>query len=284
MTVETNARFINELNEAYPRNRDLIKEGDDHIRLMKSVIKSTFPGVNSALTHTSEKLNKLDATLTYDEDTLKLNNSLTIAEKKDLDFGGNTISNVGAPTELDDVVTLRALQGSIMWPVGSIFMTVDARDPSVILGFGNWEKFAAGRVIVGTGTTTDTENDTRTVINEAKGGQYSVKLTEANTPAHSHKAEGLTVKEGGAHNHTVDLRVHAYALVNDNSWAVPNGDIAGEEKRFQETKGCATTKGGGAHKHELEGSTAVFGEGGAFDIIPPFMACNIWKRVADTEE
>lgn len=281
MTVETNARFISDFNEAYPRNRDLIKEGDDHIRLVKTVVKNTFPGVNSAINITSDKLNKLDATLTYEEDTLKINNNVTIAEKKELDFGGNKITNVGLASDATDVVTLEALRGSLIYPVGSIFMTVDARNPSEILGFGTWEKFAAGRVIVGTGTTTDAANETRTVVNEAKGGQYAVKLTEENTPAHSHEVGTLKVDDSGDHDHTVDVRIHSYAVVNNNAWTVPRGDIAGENSRFQNTQGAKTTKGSGAHSHTLSGETAVFGAGEAFDIVPPYMACNIWVRKAD---
>ncbi|MGL5015094.1 MAG: phage baseplate protein [Bacteroidales bacterium] len=281
MTIETNARFINDLNEAYPRNRDLIKEGDDHIRLVKSVLKNTFPGIDTAITFTSEKLNKFDSTFTYTENTLTVNNDVTVAKDKVLDFGGNKITNVGLAEDPDDVLTLKALQGSLIYPVGSIFMTVDARNPKEILGFGTWEKFAAGRMIVGTGTTTDASNDTRTVVNEAKGGNYAVKLVESNIPAHVHEKGTLAVSDGGEHDHTVDLRVHGYAVVNSNSWTVPNGDIAGEDKRFQNTQGAKTTKGSGKHTHTISGSTASTGSGTAFDTIPPFMACNIWVRKAD---
>ncbi|MGL5965382.1 MAG: phage baseplate protein [Fusobacteriaceae bacterium] len=282
MTVETNARFINELNEAYPRNRDLIKEGDDHIRLMKSVVKNTFPGIDKAITPTADKLNKWDSTFTYTEATLNINSDVTVAAKKTIDMGGNAITNVGAPVELDDVMTLRSLQGNLIWPVGSIYMTVDARNPSEILGFGNWEKFAAGRMIIGSGSTTDAANETRTVVNEAKGGQYAAKLTDKQIPAHSHGVGTLTVADSGAHDHNVDLRVHSYAIVNNNSWTTPRGDLAGENSRFNDILGAKTTAGGGAHGHKLSGDTAVYGEGKPFDTIPPFIACNIWKRVADT--
>lgn len=282
MTVETNARFINDFNEAYPRNRDLIKEGDDHIRLMKTVIKNTFPGINGAITPTTEKINKWDSTFTYEEDTLKINNNITLPSKKELDFGGNKITNVGLPEDPNDVVTLESLRGSLIYPIGSIFMTVDSRDPKEILGFGNWEKFAAGRMIVGSGTTTDAANDTRTVVNEAKGGQYAITLTDKNVPSHAHGAGTLAATGSGEHEHNVDLRVHSYAYVNDNKWTTPRGDIAGENSRFQTTEGARTTKGQGAHEHTITGSTEKYGEGEGFDIIPPFMACNIWVRRADT--
>lgn len=281
MTVETNANFISDLNKAYPRNRDLIKEGDDHIRLIKSVIQNTFPGMDGALTAGTDKLNKLDATFTYEEDTLKINNSVELKKDGTVECNGSVFKNAGDPKEEGDLVTLKFLQGSAMWPVGSIFMTVDSRNPKEILGFGTWEKFAAGRVIVGTGTTTDAANETRTVVNEAKGGQYAMKLTENHTPAHAHGAGTLTASGGGEHDHNVDARLHSYAVLDDNYWTCPHGDIAGEDKRFQSTYGAKTSKGGGGHEHAISGATEAFGKGDAFDIVPPYMACNIWVRKVD---
>ncbi|MGL5015004.1 MAG: phage baseplate protein [Bacteroidales bacterium] len=281
MTVETNANFISDFNKAYPRNRDLIKEGDDHIRLIKSVMQNTFPGMDGALTAGTDKLNKLDAAFTFEESTLKINNDVEFKKDSEVECNGTVFKNAGEPEDEGDLVTLKYLQGSAMWPIGSIFMTVDSRNPKEILGFGTWEKFAAGRVIVGTGTTTDASNETRTVANEAKGGNYAVKLTEKNTPKHAHGSGTLAVSDSGDHEHTVDLRVHSYAIVNGNEWVVPHGDIAGESSRFQNTQGAKTTKGSGAHGHTVSGSTESFGSGEGFDIVPPFMACNIWVRKAD---
>lgn len=43
MTVES-ASFLNDLNSAYPAAGDSAGEGDDHLRLVKSILKATFPG------------------------------------------------------------------------------------------------------------------------------------------------------------------------------------------------------------------------------------------------
>lgn len=48
MTVES-AVYIDTLNAAYPPGTDAKKEGDDHLRLIKAVLKSSFPNVNGAL-------------------------------------------------------------------------------------------------------------------------------------------------------------------------------------------------------------------------------------------
>ena len=59
MTVET-ATYIIQLNTAYPAAGDNISEGDDHVRLVKSVLKSQFPNLaTTAVSQTSAQMNKL---------------------------------------------------------------------------------------------------------------------------------------------------------------------------------------------------------------------------------
>jgi hypothetical protein len=48
MAVET-ATYIDELNPAYPAGGEPIAQGDDHLRLLKSVLKATFPTLDAAL-------------------------------------------------------------------------------------------------------------------------------------------------------------------------------------------------------------------------------------------
>lgn len=58
MTVET-ATYIGSLNSALPTGADAKAEGDDHIRLLKSTLLATFPGMTGAMTGTHTQLNKL---------------------------------------------------------------------------------------------------------------------------------------------------------------------------------------------------------------------------------
>lgn len=48
MSLET-ASTINQLNPSNPSGADRLKEGDDHIRLIKATLKNTFPGITGAL-------------------------------------------------------------------------------------------------------------------------------------------------------------------------------------------------------------------------------------------
>ena len=49
MTVET-ATNISQLNASYPAASDPKSEGDDHIRLVKSTLQATFPGITGVET------------------------------------------------------------------------------------------------------------------------------------------------------------------------------------------------------------------------------------------
>lgn len=60
MPIET-ATHIHELNELNPASTDLVNEGDNHIRLMKSAIKATFPNVTGPITLSHTDINGLSA-------------------------------------------------------------------------------------------------------------------------------------------------------------------------------------------------------------------------------
>jgi hypothetical protein len=61
MTVEA-ATYTASLNSALPTGADAKAEGDDHIRLIKSTLLTTFPGMTGAMTATHTQLNKLVST------------------------------------------------------------------------------------------------------------------------------------------------------------------------------------------------------------------------------
>jgi hypothetical protein len=59
MTVETSFNYPSDLNASYPAAGDDKREGDDHIRGLKSVWKTTFPNVSGAVTVTHTQLNTI---------------------------------------------------------------------------------------------------------------------------------------------------------------------------------------------------------------------------------
>ncbi|MFZ2403687.1 MAG: hypothetical protein WAW41_01020 [Methylobacter sp.] len=58
MGLETGT-YISDLVATNPLGTDLKSAGDDHIRLLKSTIKATFPNINAAVTATDDQINTL---------------------------------------------------------------------------------------------------------------------------------------------------------------------------------------------------------------------------------
>ena len=59
MALET-ATYISDLVSTNPTSSDNMSQGDDHLRLLKSTIKATFPNVSGAVTPTHVELNYVD--------------------------------------------------------------------------------------------------------------------------------------------------------------------------------------------------------------------------------
>lgn len=54
------ATYISDLDSANPFSSDQKSQGDDHIRLIKAAVKTTFPNVSGAVTPTHTELNYVD--------------------------------------------------------------------------------------------------------------------------------------------------------------------------------------------------------------------------------
>lgn len=53
------ATYISDLNASNPAASDVVSQGDDHIRLIKSALKATFPNINNAVGPADEDLNQV---------------------------------------------------------------------------------------------------------------------------------------------------------------------------------------------------------------------------------
>lgn len=93
-----------------------------------------------------------------------------------IDENGNlTVNTISAKTPIS-----QALDFTKIYPVGSIYMSVNNTNPSKLFG-GSWEEIAKGRTLVGVDTS-------QTEFNTAKktGGEKNHKLTLSEIPSHSH--------------------------------------------------------------------------------------------------
>lgn len=75
-----------------------------------------------------------------------------------------------------------------VYPVGSLyFNATDGANPSQLLGFGEWQPFGQGRVILGAGATKDTRGESRNFAAGSIGGEFQHQLTIPEMPAHTHR-------------------------------------------------------------------------------------------------
>ena len=156
---------------------------------------------------------------------------------------------------------------SAIYPIGSIYMSVNNVNPGTYLTGTTWVAWGAGRVPVGVDAT-QTEFD---AVEETGGGK-----TTSYTPAGTNTAVTLTAAQSGVPAHT-----HATAPM----WAASSG--AGS--RNVVTGYPITSKAGGynvdieantaknatqSHNHTFKGTAANI------STLQPYITCYMWKRTA----
>lgn len=134
-----------------------------------------------------------------------------------------------------------------VYPIGSIYISVNSTNPGTSLGFGTWSAFGAGRVPVGFDSG-QTEFDT----DEETGGAKTHTLIEAEIPSHTHIQN--------AHNHSFGVR--------DTDDGGTTGLIRG------------TTAAAGTQLSDTTATNQNTGGGGAHNNLQPYIVVRMWKRTA----
>jgi len=112
--------YINGLIVTNPLGTDDRSQGDDHIRVLKSSLKNTFPFLTGAVTPTHTELNFVKGVTSDIQTQLAAMTAAITAAKQALN------------------------------PIGSLyFNATDGTNPATLLGFGTWVAFGVGRVLVG---------------------------------------------------------------------------------------------------------------------------------------
>ena len=172
--------------------------------------------------------------------------------------------------QFDDAVTFSSALwlANLIFPVGSIRMTVSAADESAFLG-GTWVRWGTGRVPVGVNTS-----DTNFNTVEKTGGANTHTLVTAELPSHNHSFSGsVTVNANGAHTHQA----------SSGSYKVGSGSAS---TYYYMTNGGSTsgqtTGSGGSHDHSgsVSGSVGNNGSGAAHNNLQPYITCYFWKRTS----
>lgn len=163
---------------------------------------------------------------------------------------------------------LRKLIGKIMYPIGSIYMSVSPDNPSNIFG-GTWIAWGAGRVPVGVGTGTDINSTTQTFAADSTGGEYSHTLTTQEMPAHYHVPGREADKSNGSNTHfSTNVTLGTDEVLRDT---VGSGSKGGTVIK--------STDGAGWLNDTR--TTSTVGGSQTHNIIQPYITCYMWKKIAD---
>jgi hypothetical protein len=256
MALET-ATFIDGLNASNPLGSDPISSADDHLRLIKSTIKATFPNINAAVTKTAAEINGL-------------------APLESPTFTGTPTAPTASPgTNTTQVATTAFVAAALqaVYPVGSIYINaaVDT-NPATLLGFGTWVAFGAGRVMVGQNTS-DASFD---VLEETGGSKDAIAVS------HTHTA---STNSTGAHQHYVmnNITQSNDGSISANETLNRADALGGNMNQYilstsVSTANTALTSSAGDHSHTVTVNSA--GSSGTNANLQPYIVVKMWKRTA----
>ena len=168
------------------------------------------------------------------------------------------------------------------YPVGSIYISVNNTNPSVLFG-GEWEQIQEKFLL--------SAGDTHTA--GTTGGEFSHTLTIDEMPAHNHTAGSDST---GAHTHTRGT-MEIYGAWH-RFWSEYNGtkgavevtresvgwlghdtaNVHGNANFYASRHWSGATSENGDHSHTITVNNN--GSGNAHNNTPPYLAVYMWKRVA----
>lgn len=175
----------------------------------------------------------------------------------------------------------------MVYPVGSIYMSVVNVNPSTLFG-GTWVAWGAGKVPVGVNAS-ETEFNAVEKTGGAKSYSAShthttaaVALTVAQLPAHNHSA---STNSTGAHTHNIQLQKTKWGYTGTTNANV----VIDADTEYTAISNKTTTSAGG-HSHTVtvnnagSGQTHGHGNTGGSSVslssIQPYITCYMWKRTA----
>lgn len=185
---------------------------------------------------------------------------------------------------------------SKVYPVGSIYMSVNDTDPGTLFG-GTWQQIQ-GKFLLGASSGHSAGST---------GGAETVTLSAGNIPAHTHTipdhthtvpnhihtvpahTHTATASTAGVHSHNIRRTMNAasgsarYAFEGTADVFKPTLDagahthtitVASKAAFNTTSSGTCTTGSGGS------GNTGSTGSGSAVGIMPPYLAVYMWQRTA----
>ncbi|EAY16349.1 hypothetical protein TVAG_359580 [Trichomonas vaginalis G3] len=155
-----------------------------------------------------------------------------------------------------DKTELQTLKTEILqtvYPIGSIYTSMNSTRPEVVLGFGTWTQIVDRFLYC---------------ANSSKETGGSKTISGENLPAHSHYIN-LSTSEAGLHSHR---------FWDWSGMTKGKGYDVKEDVKFAINCYWSNTEVGGSHTHRVSGYTQTTGQ--SKDYMPPYMTVYAWYRNA----
>ncbi|KAI5518407.1 keratin-associated protein family [Trichomonas vaginalis G3] len=153
-----------------------------------------------------------------------------------------------------ELQTLKTQILQTLYPIGSIYTSMNSTNPASVLGFGAWEQIVDRFLYC---------------ANSSKETGGSKKITEANLPPHTHTG---TTNTTGNHSHSITKRGYTNLAAGSDRQGMHRYDISSDPVDSSAGIFCGTT---GNHSHTFTTNPTGSGE----DYMPPFMTIFAWYRV-----
>ena len=156
------------------------------------------------------------------------------------------------------------------FPVNSLYLSLGNENPSSLWLGTTWQK-QEGRFLLGSSSSYNLGST---------GGSNNIKLSVDNLPAHTHSASTASHSHSQpAHSHgTRGTYASSFGLSENRGDNFGGGNLQqGSGSYNRETYSAGGENTGSASPVTSIGST---GNGNSINIMPPYLAVNIWKRLS----
>ncbi|EAX89139.1 hypothetical protein TVAG_442420 [Trichomonas vaginalis G3] len=188
--------------------------------------------------------------LTSDKD-IRCRNVYVMEDENKVKFTAQDLYDKKADkTELQ---TLKTEILQTLYPIGSIYTSMNSTRPEVVLGFGTWTQIVDRFLYC---------------ANSSKETGGSKTISGENLPAHSHYID-LSTSEAGWHKH----RFWDWSAMKKGKGYDVKDDV-----QFAINCFWGSTQGEGNHTHRVSGYTQTTGQ--SKDYMPPYMTVYAWYRNA----
>ncbi|EAY06333.1 Phage tail fiber repeat family protein [Trichomonas vaginalis G3] len=148
---------------------------------------------------------------------------------------------------------LKQILPNLIYPVGSLYVSMNSTRPEVVLGFGTWTQIVDRFLYC---------------ANSSKETGGSKTISGANLPAHSHYID-LSTSQAGWHSHR---------YIGWSGMTKGKGYDVKDDVKFAINGYWSDTQGDGNHTHFVSGYTQTTGQ--SKDYMPPYMTVYAWYRNA----